>query len=132
MNTVQMDFFGNHVTHRVERRRATGKDLKERGMRLVIDNEGDHWRHAALNKIREWRVAQHLGRTHRANYRLHAFEDIKQWCLERGLEEPQHVNAWGAIAQAATREGIIRPTGDFALAKLRLAHGRAVRLYEVV
>lgn len=127
MNVTQMDFFGDDVSYRVSKRRKkpSGKQLKERGMKRAVDHAGKNWKHAVLNAIREWR----------ANWseegRKYAFEDIRLHLSEIGISQPPHVNAWGGICRSAVNAGIIRATGEYRLAKLPAAHARVVRLYEV-
>lgn len=103
-----------------------GEILKEQGMALVLENAGEDWQVAALNLIRRWRA-----RSAKPG-KLYAFEDIKKWVVDHGLEPPPHCNAWGAIAKEAVKERIIEPTGLFRLAKSPVAHSRVVRLYRMV
>lgn len=104
---------------------AEGQHRKERGIKRALAHAGDGWKHEALNKAREWsaKPENRVG--------TFAFEDVRAWMLENGLEPPPHHNAWGALAQAAQKAGIIVPTGKFRAAVSPATHRHPVRLYKV-
>ena len=106
---------------------TTGKVLKERGMALALDHAGDVWKHAALLKVREWSA----GPGRRIVGGLFAFEDVREWATEQGLAPPPSSKAWGGIAQAAVRAGIIKPLKKYRPATSPATHGHPVRLYRV-
>lgn len=104
-----------------------GQRRKEQGIQQVLDNAGEEWRAAALNKVREWAA----GPGRRCVEGVFAFEEVRAWALENGLPAPHSHNAWGGVAQYACRLGIIKFTGQYGPASSPRTHGHAVRLYTV-
>ncbi|MDR0250208.1 MAG: hypothetical protein LBI35_02690 [Burkholderiales bacterium] len=67
-------------------------------------------------------------RRHRG--RIFAFEEFRQWAVSGNrLDEPRHHNSWGALASAASKERVVRPTGKFRRAVSSRTHGHPVRLW---
>lgn len=106
---------------------AEGQHRKERGIARALEHAGDDWKHAALNKVREWAA----GPGRRCKGGAFAFEDVRAWAIEQELAPPPDHHAWGGIALAATRLGLIVFTGQYRPAAAPRTHGHCVRLYTV-
>jgi hypothetical protein len=55
-------------------------------------------------------------------------EDIRD-LLTDVIGEPRHVNAWGALIQAAVKKGYLLDTGRYTKARSVKAHARTVKIY---
>lgn len=94
-------------------------DLKEQGIRQVLENAGDSFVDRACSLIKEI----HSGEVILA-------ETWRHTCLEHGVI-PHHPNAWGALTSSLRKRGIIRDTGHFRIAKSVKNHGHTYRLWQV-
>ena len=56
-------------------------------------------------------------------------EGFRMLLLERGLVEPRHVNAWGALTGTLSRRGVLVPTGEWQPMREKRSHGRLTRVY---
>lgn len=56
-------------------------------------------------------------------------ESIRAHCLCRGIE-PHHPNAWGALMLAASRRGLLKPTGRYVAAASKKSHASVQQVYE--
>lgn len=85
-----------------------------------------------------------MARTSRANadwkeYGLLVIEELPlgwhgtgEAIREAVAQEPNHPNAWGALAAAALKKGLIRPTGVHVPMIAKKSHGRKTPVYERV
>ena len=90
-----------------------GGSLKAEGTKRVSTNNED-WLDAAVSLLRSFAA------------RTDAFTngDFRNWA--KGLPEPAHPNAWGALFNRAARRGIIRKTGRFLTNGVPSARARLV------
>lgn len=98
----------------------TSKQLKEEGMLQVLDNEPDEWKKRYATKVPEFlkTTSLFLG------------EDVTKWMREKGIGEPHHENAWGAMFNASiARSGFVIRTGKTRLATADKSHAHAFRLW---
>ena len=58
-----------------------------------------------------------------------AVEDLRKALTEAGLEDPHHVNAWGAFGMSLSRRKMIARTGEWRHAKSKTSHARFTLLY---
>lgn len=79
------------------------------------------WGESALTMVRTYLAWSYAG-----NYPF-TMESCRQWCHHAGLPEPSEARCWGAVTRAAIRQGIIKPTGQYAPAAS--SHGSAKPLY---
>lgn len=56
-------------------------------------------------------------------------EDIRLWLRGRGIPEPAHHNAYGAMIMSAVRSGLIERTGEVRKATIRTSHARNLLVY---
>lgn len=75
----------------------TGKQLKDGGTRLVSDNN-KAWIDAVFSQLESLCIY----------YDEFTADDLRVVCALRGLSEPGHRNAWGAVFARAAREKLIR------------------------
>lgn len=58
-------------------------------------------------------------------------EGFRLLLLERGLAEPKHSGAWGALTGTLSRRRILVPTGEWEPMKQKSSHGRLTRVYRL-
>jgi len=95
-----------------------GKDLRDEGTDRV--QRGDpEWHEAAFMALtsfcRRWETF--------------SSDDFRMWIAGYYDEQPRHHNSWGALFNAAVKDGLIKPVG-FKLSKRPSAHARAIRIWE--
>ena len=56
-------------------------------------------------------------------------DDFRAYADHRGLGQPHHENAWGALMSMATRQHVICATGKVAPSTREKAHGRLIRTW---
>jgi hypothetical protein len=59
-------------------------------------------------------------------------EDVRLWLRGRGVPEPAHHNAYGAMIMSAVRAGVIERTGAIRKAQIRTSHARNLLVYRWV
>ena len=59
------------------------------------------------------------------------FEDIRLTLIRKGLPNPHHHNAWGALSKAAEDQHILVPTGKFRHMQTTKSHARRTAVYYV-
>ena len=74
------------------------KTLKAQKLDKALKNEGSHWKDHALHLLSVF-VEKERGEFF--------IEEFKSWALERGLDEPQHYQAWGGLTTGACKNGLI-------------------------
>ena len=74
------------------------KTLKAQKLDKALKNEGTHWKDHALHLLSVF-VEKERGEFF--------IEEFKSWALERGLDEPQHYQAWGGLTTGACKHGLI-------------------------
>ena len=74
------------------------KTLKAQKLDKALKNEGTHWKDQALHLLSVF-VEKERGEFF--------IEEFKSWALERGLDEPQHYQAWGGLTTGACKHGLI-------------------------
>lgn len=85
---------------------VNGWDLAEMGMAAAVahaNRETEDWSTRAASLFTEY-VALHPGETFMT-------EDVRQWAEAIGLPPPPDRRAWGAVAVAAKRNGLVRSLG---------------------
>jgi hypothetical protein len=102
--------------------RPSESAMKERDrlMQETLQRAHDRWRTGAL------RVMEDLA----AMRDTFCADDWRDECLRRGVGEPPHPNAWGALAQQALNTHVIRRTGETTASRRKLARGRALPVWE--
>lgn len=56
-------------------------------------------------------------------------EDMRAWLINRGLSQPGHPNAWGALIKAAVSAGLMTDTGATTRAKAKKSHACRVPVW---
>ena len=74
------------------------KTLKAQKLDKALKHEGSHWKDHALHLLSVF-VEKERGEFF--------IEEFKSWALERGLDEPQHYQAWGGLTTGACKHGLI-------------------------
>lgn len=85
---------------------VNGWDLAERGMAAAVANanrESEDWSVRAASLFAEF-VSLHPGESFMT-------EDVREWAEAIGLPKPPDRRAWGAVAIAAKRNGLVRSLG---------------------
>lgn len=100
--------------------KRTGEELRDAGLDLVLENEAEEWRAAALACVSS--VASRL--------RWLSIHDVRRECERAGIGEPHHHNVWGALLRSA--KGVVRHTGATVKNPSPSAHARTVGLWESV
>ncbi len=90
--------------------------LRDEGLALIADHNAP-WLERALALIE------------RAPYMIGPFESWRAHCLEQGLEQPSHANAWGALARAALQRRLLMPTGRWVKMRSISSHARRTPEY---
>ena len=94
----------------------TAQTLRDSGAAAAAANAGDWWNfHACTQAIRFLK---------RRGAKGARFEEIRDYALAHKIPEPPHVNAWGALALAMARRGLIVRTGQYASNKKGPSHAR--------
>lgn len=101
---------------------ATGFKLKEQGQALALDNAGQSWQERALTLLAEFCRSSEAKPSFR-------FEQFRAFAWASGLPNPPSSNAWGAIATAASKRGLICKTGTYQPAQSSKTHGHPVMLW---
>lgn len=96
----------------------TGPQLKEAGTALVRANSG-------LWKDKAAAVIEQLA----ARKSEFTSDDLRDFATKCGLEDPHHVNAWGAAMSAAAKRNVIQATGRFIRSNRPDAHSRMVGVW---
>lgn len=99
----------------------TGPQLKSSGTLQVLTNSGA-WKD---------RAARLLDQLAFLKIELTS-DDFRAFALASGLEEPHHVNGWGAAIYSAVRRGKLIPTGRFIRSERPDAHSRIVAVWRCV
>jgi len=112
------------VTKGESMRIETGAELRDAGMKRVIEHNAD-WAFLASTMLDQELNCLPVGT-------LFTGEDLHLILADRGLEEPMHVNAWAAAIGAKVRRWL--RTGDIeqagaTTANRPAAHGRLIRRY---
>lgn len=94
-----------------------GEQLKMAGIELVSANNYS-WMDQAISILSQVSFLEHEFTS----------EDIRNACLARGLPQPNHANAWGALFSRASKSGIITRVG-FRKNKIPSAHMRLVAVW---
>lgn len=55
------------------------------------------------------------------------FEEARAHVLSRGVEEPHHPNAWGALSSKAIKRGVLTYTGRWLQSKSAASHAHHYR-----
>lgn len=95
---------------------AEARNLRDTGTASVIAHAGG-FMDKALSEIAALPSGEYRG------------ENIRAHCLCRGIA-PNHPNAWGALILAASRRGLLRPTGRFVSAASKKSHASVQQVYE--
>lgn len=101
----------------------TAQQLKEIGQDRALQAAGQMWSDQAIGYLR--RFVKTLDRDQ------FTFDEFRAWALERGLDEPYSLNAWGSLPKIAEREDICVSTGRAVPARRPASHGRLVRVWRI-
>lgn len=89
----------------------TARAKAERGISSAEAHAGKEWQDQAVAAARlfvRWNERACSGRPF-------MMEELRRWCDFR-IDDPAELRAWGAVTRRLKAEGIIEPTGDYALA----------------
>ena len=103
--------------------RLIGEYLKTKGQNKAEANSGE-WKYAALILLRRF-----IDKLRGEGVRDFTFDEFRTWALGRELDDPPHLNAWGALPRKAVAEGLIQPTDNMRKAQRVDAHARLVRVW---
>lgn len=95
-----------------------GNDLKEQGIEQVLSHH-DEWKDRVIQVI-EWLSRQRNEFTG---------DQVRGECLCRGIPEPRHSNAWGAVMSAASKMHIISKTGSYVKSCRPSNHARTIPVW---
>ena len=98
----------------------SGKANKEEGMATVLDHAPEEWKMRYSKLVPEFlrEVPLFLG------------EDVTKWMRAKGIGEPHHENAWGAMFNACiAKSGFAIRTGKTRLATAEKSNAHAFRLW---
>jgi hypothetical protein len=87
------------------------KARAERGIASSADHAGKEWQDQAVAAAR---LFVRMCDKYLAN-KAFTMEELREWCASR-IDECQELRAWGAVTRRLKAEGIIEPTGGYALA----------------
>jgi hypothetical protein len=85
----------------------TARQKAERGIKASADHAGREWQDQAVAAARLF-----VRLTRGAVFTM---ESLREWCAPR-IDECLELRAWGAVTRRLKSEGIIEPTGGYALA----------------
>jgi hypothetical protein len=97
---------------------VNGHELKEHGQQIALEHAGNDWQTLALDYLNRF-----LGITQAVPF---LFEDFRDYATHNGLPQPASHKAWGALCGAASRRGLIEPTGQVKKAKAAKTHAHRV------
>lgn len=95
-----------------------GMALRDKGMEQVRVNS-EEWQDVAFEYLRKL-TPRHMDVTG---------EFIRVTIINAGCPYPHHCNAWGPLIKRAAKEGILRFTGHYRLARTKARHASVVRVY---
>lgn len=104
---------------------TSGEDQKRTGRQLVLAFD-DLWKSRVTHELRIFCI----GRKKQGKPEF-AFEEFRRVCAAQNIF-PRHHNAWGALASAAAKEGIIEDTGKYRKAVSKRTHAHPVRIWRAV
>ena len=93
--------------------------MKKEGIERVWKNAGT-WSDQAMNLLASFSARQ------REEFTL---EDFRLYASMRYLPEPHHDNCWGALFSVASKQFLIKATGNMVAATRAKAHGRLIRTW---
>lgn len=132
MNLEQFDMFGPSVKRRAPSpaHHANGQQRKIDGQFSAAKNAGQRWLENVLIALRRY-IDTEVRSAPAVN--TFTFENFRLWCAVRKVvEEPKHLNAWGAVPSMAFRAGMCRWTGQFTVAQREEAHCRYIKVWEAL
>jgi len=95
---------------------------KEKGIQQVSESNAEWLHKANLLFVRYLKLSR---------YEPFSSCDFRLWANQvHKLGEPNHPNAWGALFNAAFKQGVIVPTGGYEASIHPKAHGRMIRLWK--
>ena len=95
-----------------------GMELRDAGIERAFENAGD-WRDDALLALKRYCAIS----------REFCTEDFRLWWLTRGGYHPHTHHAWAGLFRTAEASGLVKPTGQFVMAKSPKTHAHRVRVY---
>lgn len=93
--------------------------MKKEGIERVWQNAGT-WADQAMNLLLSYSSRQ------REEFTM---EEFRLYASMRYLPKPHHDNCWGALFNVASKQFVIKPTGNMVVAKRPEAHGRLIRTW---
>lgn len=122
LDEQSFDLFGASIARR-NHHHSIGQKRKLSGQfKVCASNDG--WLSTMLDHLPAFLSAS---RKSDDGFRM---EQFRGYVKSKGLADPAHVNAWGALTTAAQRVGMIRWTGRFGVAMNPSAHARIVKVWE--
>lgn len=88
------------------------------GIAQVVQNNKD-WIARGIKRLQGWRGAEFTG------------EQVREWLIRQGFEEPTHPNAWGALINTAVRRGILVDTLRTVKMTAKKSHARRTPVWRV-
>lgn len=95
--------------------------LGDRGMQKTLEAERESWITAALEALKTF--------SRLPGWDEFKTEDLRWWCVSRGMEPPHHHNVWGALTNRAAHQGLIRFTGKYRPSTSPKTHGHPVKVW---
>lgn len=95
-------------------------ELRDRGISQVTDNAAP-WPEEVEEHLR-WFLIGNWPETF-------TVESFREYATARGLREPHHRNAWGAVTKMKFWKDRCEPTGEYRKAATVSAHARAVMVW---
>lgn len=93
--------------------------MKNQGIERVWKNAGS-WADQAMDLLASYSARQ------REEFTL---EDFRLYASMRYLPKPHHDNCWGALFLVASKQFLIKPTGNMVVATRPEAHRRLIRTW---
>lgn len=98
----------------------TGRQLKESGQDLVMNNEREAWKAKAMEKI-EWLCKNRTTIT---------ADDVRSAITAAWIGKPHHPNVFGALMKAAARNGWIIKTGHYEKSNMASRHSGMLAIWK--
>lgn len=104
---------------------ARGKELKEIGQAIALENAGAEW----VDQMLATYLPAFIKVRRKMGLRTFKTEDFREVAEDRDWPMPKSPNAWGAFTNAACKAGIIVWTGDYEAAESAATHSHPVKVW---
>src|SRR5882724_8042551 len=105
------DMFGWFMPRKPVKQKKTGRQLRDKGSDLVMENEHAAWKSDYDNNFNRVGIGW-----------IGTGEDFKIICLEHGMKHPHHASCWSAAWGAKIHEGRLEFTGSWRTSTLASRH----------